>query len=213
MGTPALLSLAALVSGNLDFASAWRAVLGLGLGRFNEILLIYATLFAILIAILPLIARYGSVPIVAVALFGWLLNPVFIVAFPDPPQLMNYILGVGTGYGPALLPAMTFLGFGIALGEALNGRRSYLLVVLMTLLAIVVVGSELSHGVMESGCRFLANRGPTIPGIMLSAYSGLLEFQPAFLWRSVFGFLSYRCTFSLGLDSSLCSFMAWGISG
>lgn len=40
---------------------------------------------------------------------------------------MNYILGVGTGYGPALLPAMTFLGFGIALGETLNGRRSYLL--------------------------------------------------------------------------------------
>lgn len=160
----ALLSLAALASGSLDFDSAWRATLGLGLGRFNEILLIYAALFAILIAILPLIARYGSVPILAVALLRWLLQPAFTAAFPDPPQLMNYILGVGTGYGPALLPAMTFLGFGFALGEALTGRRGYNLVVLIALLAIVICVSELSHGVMESGRRFLANRWTNNPG-------------------------------------------------
>lgn len=177
----ALLSLAALVSGNLDFTSAWRATLGLGLGRFNEILLIYAALFAILIAILPLIARYGSVPIVAIAFLGWLLQPVFVVAFPDPPQLINYILGVGTGYGPALLPAMTFLGFGLALGEALTGRRNFLLVVLIALLAIVTCGSELSHGVMESGRRFLANRWINHPGYYAFGILGFIGISACLL--------------------------------
>jgi len=184
----ALLSLAALVSGNLDFASAWRAVLGLGLGRFNEILLIYAALFAVLIAILPLIARYGSVPIVAIALLGWLSKPIFIVAFPDPPQLVNYILGMGTGYGPALLPAMTFLGFGIALGEALSGRRSYLLVVSMTLIAIVICASELSHGVMESGRRFLANRWTNHPGYYAVGILGFIGISACLLVARRFQF-------------------------
>ncbi len=184
----ALLSLAALASGNLDFDTAWRAVLGLGLGRFNEILLIYAALFAILIAMLPLIARYGSLPVVAIALLGWLLQPVFVVAFPDPPQLMNYLLGVGTGYGPALLPAMTFLGFGIALGEALNGRRSYLLVVLMALLAIVICGSELSHGVMESGRRFLANRWTNHPGYYAVGILGFIVISACLLVAKRFRF-------------------------
>lgn len=185
----ALLSLAALVSGNLDFTSAWRAALGLGLGRFNEILLIYAALFAILIAILPLIARYGSVPIVAIALLGWLLQPVFVVAFPDPPQLTNYILGVGTGYGPALLPAMTFLGFGLALGEALNGRRSYLLVVLMAVLAIVIFGSELSHGIKESGRRFLANRWTNHPGYYAIGILGFIGISACLLVAKRFSVL------------------------
>lgn len=161
-----LLTVAAFVSGNLDFASAWRAALGLGLGlgRFNEILLIYVALFAVLIAMLPLISRYGSVPILAIALVGWLLQPIFTVAFPDPPQLLNYVLGDGTGYGPALLPALTFLGFGLALGEALNVRRGFLLVAMIAVLASVVFGLELSHGVMESGRRFLANRWSNHPG-------------------------------------------------
>lgn len=159
-----LLSLAAFASGNLDFDTAWRAALGLELGRFNEILLIYAAFFAFLIAILPLVLRYGSVLILAIALFGWLLQPIFAAAFPEPPLFVNMVLGVGTGYGPALLPAMTFLGFGLALGEALNGRRSYLLVGVMAFIALLVCGSELSHGVMEAGRRFLANRWINHPG-------------------------------------------------
>ena len=159
-----MLTAAAFVSGNLDFTTAWRAALGLGLGRFSEIMLIYAALFAVLIAILPVIARYGSVPVLAIALAGWLLQPVFTLAFPEPSQFLNFLLGVGTGYGPAILPAMTFLGCGLALGEALNGRRSYKLVGLIAALAVVVCASELSHGVLESGRRFLANRWSNHPG-------------------------------------------------
>lgn len=176
-----LLTIAAVISGNLDVETAWRSTIGMGLGRFNEILLIYAALFAILIAMLPILARHGAVPILAVAIVGWLSQPVLAAAFPNPVYLLNFFLGVGVGYGPALLPALTFLGFGLALGETLTGRRGVLLAVLVVVLAAVVCASELSYGLLEFGRRFLANRWINHPGYYAVGIIGFVGIWGALL--------------------------------
>lgn len=159
-----VLTAAAVVSGNLDVEVGLRSVFGLGLGRFNEILLIYAALFLFLIATLTVLASLGSVAILALALLGWLAQPFLAIAFPDPPYIMNFLFGVGEGYGPALLPALTLLGFGMALGETLTGRRGAWLPAAIVVLAALVCVSELSHGLLEAGRRFLAHRWINHPG-------------------------------------------------
>lgn len=84
-----------LTSGNLDLEAGLNAATGLGLGRFNEILLINAAFFALLILALPVLARFGSLAILAVAAAGWLAQPILSVMFLDPPYLLTFVIGVG----------------------------------------------------------------------------------------------------------------------
>ncbi len=175
-GLAILLTIAAVVSGNMDFEAGWKSVVGLGLGRFNEIFLIYAALFAVLIGILPLITRFGSASILAVACIGWALQPVWPQILGESAYPASFLLGAGNGYGPGLLPAMTFLGFGLAVGEMLTGRRGPLLPAVVLLIAVVVFAMELSHGPFEAGRRFLAHRWTNHPGyyaVGILAFAGM----------------------------------------
>lgn len=163
-GLATLLTLAAMISGNLTFDAGIHALLGQGLGRFNEILLIYTALFAILLLILPIMARFGSVPVVCLALIGWAVRAYLAPLYPDPPYILNFLLGIGTGYGPAVLPAMTFLAFGMVVGEMLTEHRGPAFALIIIAAAAFVCGTELSQGIMEAGRRFLANRWINAPG-------------------------------------------------
>lgn len=159
-----LLTAAAVVSGNLDPLTGLQAALCLTQGRFSEIFLIYAALFALILLFWRGVLRHGSALVLIAAALGWglwwVLNPVV----EAPPYIMGFLFGIGQGYGPAILPGLTFLGFGMALGEALTGRRSAMLPALLLGLALVVVALELQHGILESGRRFLAHRWTNHPG-------------------------------------------------
>lgn len=188
-GLATLLTLAAMVSGNLEPAAGLKALFGLGPGRFNEIFLIYVALFAALLALLPLLARYGAVTIIALAALGWVLRPILAATYPEPAYLLNFIFGVGSGYGPALLPALTFLGFGMAAGEVLTGRRGPTLVIVLALIAVAVCLSELQFGVTEAGRRFLANRWLNNPGYYAVGILGCLTLGTILLLAERFAVL------------------------
>lgn len=153
-----LLSFAAAASGNIDLGTAFRSIIGLEMGRFNEIFLIYSGLFIILIGILPIVARHGSVVIIALACLAWSLTFSLNSLVEMPSSFVNITIGLGFGYGPALLPSLTFLGFGMALGEMATGRRGPFLAFAMIALAVIICVFELSHGPLEAGRRFLAHR-------------------------------------------------------
>ena len=76
----------------------------------------------------------------------------------------SFLLGVGTGYGPALLPGLTFLGAGMACGEVLTGRRGPALPLAILLAAGAVALWELGDGPAEAARRFLAHRWTNHPG-------------------------------------------------
>ncbi|MDA7424496.1 OpgC domain-containing protein [Thalassococcus lentus] len=175
-GLAILLSFVAVLSGNLGFQAGWQSVFGLAFGRFNEIFLIYAALFVILLAIWPVLSRYGSVPVLIIAAAGWLAQPWWGIILGEPTYASSFFLGYGPGYGPGLLPAMTFLGFGIAVGEFLTGRRGPAIAVAILVVACAVILSELSFGLMEAGRRFLANRWINHPGyfaVGIVAFAGM----------------------------------------
>lgn len=157
-GLALLLTGAAVLSGNLGFEPAVKSLIGLDFGRFTEIFLIYAALFLLLIAMFRLTARYGSVPILCVATIGWALKPAMATFIADPSFFTTFTLGVGMGYGPALLPALTLVGFGLAVGETLTARRRAGLAIFVIFVAALVAIGELSHGPIEAGRRFLAHR-------------------------------------------------------
>ncbi|MGV0912682.1 OpgC domain-containing protein [Martelella sp. FOR1707] len=170
------LTLAATVSGNLSFQQGLLAVTGMGPGRFSEILLIYTVLFAVVIALLPALRRYGSLPVLVLAGLAWCLKLTLDGMAPQSGYPLTLVTGVGLGYGPALLPSMTFLGFGLAIGEVLTGRRNIVIPVLMLAVAVVICLTELSGGPMEAGRRFLANRWLNHPGyyaVGIVAFVGL----------------------------------------
>lgn len=176
------LGLAAALSGNLTPAEALRSLVGLGPGRFNEILLVYTLLFAVTIALLPWLWRYGALPVLALAALGWALKALAEGKGLQPGYLATLLTGIGTGYGPALLPTMSFLGFGLALGETLTRRRSALLPAGLALLALLCCGFELSHGIAEAGRRFLAHRWTNHPGYYAVGTLGFLCIGAGLQW-------------------------------
>ena len=79
------------------------------------------------------------------AFVAWTLKFVLESYFPDSLYIVSFIVGNGEGFGPAILPSMTFLAFGMAFGEWLSGRRGPLLWSLLLVLAVVVSTFALSH--------------------------------------------------------------------
>lgn len=170
----AVMLFAAILSGNLSIQAGSAAIFGLGLGRFNEILLVYAGLFLIVIICIAPLIRYGSRFLLLLAILGWGIWAGANHWVDAPPYWLNFITGAGQGYGPAILPGLTLMAFGMAAGEWYRGHRSGLFVVLLAVVAAGVCLLELSGGLQDAGRRFLAHRWINHPGYFAWGICGVM---------------------------------------
>lgn len=131
---------AALVSGKTGIGRAVEAMLFVDTGRFGEVLKNYAVLFLVMLALLPLLRRWGAATLVVAAAAFWVLRPVVAAFVPPGHFLVQFLIGYDGGFGPAVLLCVTFVAFGALLGEALAGRRSYALPVLAVAAACAMLG-------------------------------------------------------------------------
>jgi hypothetical protein len=138
------ITLAAFLSGRLNLWPTMKALLFLDDGYFGVILKIYTVLFFIVVLLFPWIRRHGAVVFLQLAFVAWTLKLLLEIYFPESPYVVTFIVGNAEGFGPAILPSMTFLAFGMAFGEWLSGRRGPLLWSLLLALAVVVSTFALS---------------------------------------------------------------------
>lgn len=139
----AAISLAAYVTGKLSRMETFKALLFIDDGYLGVILKIYAVLFLIVLLFLPLVRAFGARFFLAAALTGWCLKYLLDAALPESPYFVAFVFGNSEGFGPSILPSMTFLAFGSAFGEYLTGQRGPTLAVAMLVLAIGVIGYPL----------------------------------------------------------------------
>ena len=150
----ALATFAAALTGKMSFGQALLAILYTDTGRFGVILQVYAVLFLFIALTLPLGVRYGSLFYGTVALSGWILK-FTLAALPVPPLFsLQFFTGYAEGFGPAILPGMTFVAFGVTLGEAFTGRRSRKFAISALLVSAVI----LLTGVLTSGPADFASK-------------------------------------------------------
>jgi len=184
-----LISLAAVVTGKLDLVQGLRSVTFVGAGRFGVILKIYAVLFLIVVLISPWLTRYGADLLIAMAALGWLLRAVVdagMRAAEIDIYAVSFVVGSGRGFGPAILPSLTFLAFGMALGEALSGHRGRARAAAGLALAAALVGLEVAgngpRGALEAllAARWLNQPLYFAAGIVTTS---LYLAMAAWLWR------------------------------
>lgn len=118
------ITFAALVTSKISVGKAVEAMLYVNNARFGEVLKIYALLFLIVLLLLPAIRRFGVAALVAAAAAGWALSAVLAAVMPPGHFLPQFLFGYDTGFGPAVLLALTFVAFGALVGQALAGRAS-----------------------------------------------------------------------------------------
>ena len=141
----AAITLAAFLTDRLNVRPTLKALLFLDDGYFGIILKIYTVLFFIVVLLFPWLKRHGAVVFLQLAFVAWTSKFLLETFFPESPYVVSFIVGNGEGFGPAILPSMTFLAFGMAFGESLSGRRGPLLWSLLLVLAVVVNTFVLSH--------------------------------------------------------------------
>ncbi|MCA8902023.1 MAG: DUF1624 domain-containing protein [Hyphomonas sp.] len=119
-----LVMMAGAVTGKFSFTKAFLAIAYFETGNYGVILQIYAVLFAIIAATLGLARRWGSLVYAGIAGLGWALK--FTLEATHAPAIypLQYLIGYGFGFGPAILPGMTLVAFGALVGEMLTGRRA-----------------------------------------------------------------------------------------
>ena len=174
------ITLAAFGTGKLSGGQALGAVLLANEGRFGEIFKVYAGLFLLIVLFLPWIRRYGSLAVLALAAGGWLLK--YLLAELSAPHALHYLVGHDAGYGPSILPGLSLVAFGMAIGEALLGsRRSRWLALALAAGAVgMLVCGALDVGLRELLSTLAALRRVNHPyyfafGILASG-AGLLVF-------------------------------------
>ena len=100
---------------------------------------------------------------------------------------MRFLLGTGEGFGPAILPALSFVGFGIAFGEFITGRRGPALLLGCLAVALALVVWELwQSGALAVIDRWVVLRWSNHPiyfaaGILITSLYLLLLHS---LWRN-----------------------------
>lgn len=120
-----MITFAAVLTGKLEPDRGVAAMLFLWDGRFGAILRTYAVLFAPVLLALPLRMRHGAAAVLWAAAGAWALKFGADGLGLAPLGPLLDILGHSYGYGPAVLPGLTFVAFGMLVGEALTGRRDW----------------------------------------------------------------------------------------
>lgn len=138
----AAITVAALATGKLFPMESLKALVFLEKGFLGVLLKIYTVLFLLVLFLLPLLRRYGANVMVAAAVAGWVAKFACDAVMTHPPHLMNFMVGNGRGVGPAILPSLTFVAFGMLLGETLSGKRNATAVVVVLLGAAVFAAMQ-----------------------------------------------------------------------
>lgn len=121
----ALITLAAFVTGKLAVTETRDALLMSGGGRFGNILTLYTAMFLIFFLAAPLVLRHGAPLVAGAAAICWLASGVAAHGELSDAYALQYLLGHDAGRGPAVLLGLVLVAFGMFIGEALTGRRSW----------------------------------------------------------------------------------------
>lgn len=178
------ITLAAMLSGKIPVEKGLEAMVFIGAGRFGEILKIYAVLFLVIVATLPLLKRFGLYWLFALAGLGWLLShAVALIAEPGNVAL-QFFTGYDHGFGPSVAHSFTFVAFGFVVGEAVTGKRSLWLpgaiaaaaAVVLMIAALRIGPYTLAHGLGTYALRSINHPLYYAYGIV-SASAALLVFN------------------------------------
>lgn len=155
------ITLAAVLTGKIPPEKGLEAMVFANAGRFGEILKIYAVLFLVIVLTLPALKRYGFIWVLAMAGAGWLIGHV-VAAIAEPGIYpLQFVTGYDRGFGPSVVHSLTFVAFGVAVGEAVSGRRSLLVPGILAGLSFAVLVAatwRLGPGTMAHGLGTYAFR-------------------------------------------------------
>jgi len=95
----------------------------------------------------PWLVRHGTDLVVVAAALGWVARAAADAALSSlrvDNHFVSFVAGAGQGFGPAILPSLTFLAFGLAVGEMFTGRRGPARAGALLAAATLLVGVELA---------------------------------------------------------------------
>ncbi|MBU1174821.1 MAG: hypothetical protein KKH72_05410 [Alphaproteobacteria bacterium] len=147
-----IISLSTLVGGRATLAELATDIVT-GNTLYGPILIAYAVLLAALALLLPLAGRFGSAGVFIVVGLAWAARLVVDALDPVPNAFWQGVFGHGHGAAPSILPAITFVWFGMLLAEIFTGRRSaaWLFAIVVPALALVSAVLALSPFAMSPG--------------------------------------------------------------
>lgn len=132
---------AAVVGDKIDLENAAEAMVFLGGGRFGEVLKIYSILFLAILALLPLIRRFGLAALVGAAAAAWGLRYALGALVAPGDYQLQFFFGYASGFGPAVMLCLTFVAFGGAVGGAIAGQRGFAAAALAGVAALLVLAA------------------------------------------------------------------------
>lgn len=144
------ITVAAFATGKLGGVETFKALSYQANGRFGTILKIYAVLFLLILVTLPLARRFGAWFFLGFATVAWIVRWVAMETDLSDLYVLHFLIGHAKGFGPAILVGMTFVAFGMAIGEALTGRSKWRLAAILLSGAVLQVAWSIGeHGYME----------------------------------------------------------------
>jgi surface polysaccharide O-acyltransferase-like enzyme len=191
---------AAVLTGKIGLHAFTESILFLDEDRFGTILRTYAALFFIVVLVLPWAVRFGSTVFLGIAAVGWVLKYALAGVGGGASYPMNVVFGNGEGFGPAVLTSFTFVGFGLAIGEALTGRRGFWRSAVIAALAVAVLVVDVQgKGLDGYGALLRDYRWQNHPAYfafgVLSTAAILLVFRVLWMRRSADRFSAALATF------------------
>nr|WP_055085983.1 hypothetical protein [Jannaschia donghaensis] len=145
------ISAAAALTGKISTETFLNSITFTSGGRFGEILKIYAGLFFILIFFAAPIARYRLRFLMALAASAWLIKTVLSNVASDGLYGLQVMTGHGTGFGPSVLLSFTFVAFGFAIGEIMQGLRrpTWLILPIALAVGLMAYGANQYGGIVD----------------------------------------------------------------
>jgi hypothetical protein len=188
------ITLAALIGGKIRMENVVAAMSFAGGGRFGEVLKIYSLLFLVIVALVPLIRRFGVWAIVSAAILAWGARAAIDAVAGAGHYRLQFVFGYDKGFGPSVLLALTFVAFGALLGDAIRGRRSFTVPIATVGVAVLMLAAgavAMGPVKLATGLGTYALRGENSPlyyayGIVASG-AVLLLFSAAERYRVASG--------------------------
>lgn len=209
----ALITVAGFATGKMEAPEMLQALTYMSNGRFGTILKLYAVLFLIVVAILPLASRYGGSALAAVALIGWAMKVALDATGVPDLYFLDFLFGYAEGgFGPSIFPGFVFVAFGFWIGEMMSGNRSRVLpglIVAMAALCLWITMNGVSYSEIENLVSWTKRSGDHpdyyVFGILGSALTiwvcSVLVRIPALL--NGLGFLGQQTLFVYGFGNIL----------